>query len=209
MSRLDLLFERSRKTGDNLDPDLADTRRRGMEILRRGKVKNVDYARARATVKFGGQETAFLPWFTERAGPDITWWPPEPGEQVLVFAPSGNLKQGLILGSLYQPSGDFPAPKDRPDIAYIKFADGAEIWYDRTDHQLKVKVTQQGASVDLEIPDGHVHIKTRTVTIEGDVTITGNVRIDDDPDHPGQKGNLRVEHIVEADVALDHSQGPI
>ena len=90
---------------------LADINSRLARMMRIGTVVELDEAAARVRVTCGAGDgkitTAWLPWITARAGPDRTWWALEPGEQVMVLSPSGEMAQGVVLGSYLQrcPSG--------------------------------------------------------------------------------------------------------
>ena len=87
--------------------DIAELFRRMNNILRVGKVCEVDYAKAKARVQIGKITTAFLPWLTPSTS---AWIPLKNGEQVVVLSPNGDLKMGMILPALYQNAK--PAPSD-------------------------------------------------------------------------------------------------
>ena len=74
------------------------------------KVIEVDYNGSipKAKVVVGEITSAWLPMMVSRAGNDRSWWPLEIGEQVVVLSPSGELTQGVVLGSINQQS--IPAP---------------------------------------------------------------------------------------------------
>lgn len=115
----------------------------------------------RVLVQIGGKSTGsyirnWLPWTAARAGYDGEWWQPDLDEQVLVLAPSGNVAQGIIIGSLYRGSLTFdseaggvtardPIPGAVEGAAetdkYIHrrvYQDGTSITYDRSIHNLAV-----------------------------------------------------------------------
>ena len=71
-------------------------------IVRFGTVTDVDAAKARAKVSFGGEsKSEWLPWLAERAGAISVWAPVSEGEQVIVLSESGETAQGVILGSVF------------------------------------------------------------------------------------------------------------
>ncbi len=117
----------------------------------------------RVLVQIGGISAGsyvrnWMPWTTTRAGLDGEWWAPEQDEQVLVIAPSGNLTQGVIVGSLYRGAltfdagaGDITARDPIPgavagaaetekQIHKRVYKDGSSIAYDRNNHSLSMVV---------------------------------------------------------------------
>ncbi len=146
------LMQRGRRTGDVMDPDSADILRRVHNMLRLGTVsmdpRDLDYPNGKVRVILGDPatvndkdtttlKTGFLRWMSLRGGPDTTWWAPQIGEQVLVFSPGGNLKRGIIIGSLYRPqvldsqNAVYAQPEIRETIHFTQYADGTQVFYDR------------------------------------------------------------------------------
>ena len=89
-------------TERNLHQDMTEAERRISNVALMGQVVALDTARARVRVQAGPITTGWLPFATVRAGLDRTWHPPEPGEQVLLVAPGGDLNQGVVVGSIYR-----------------------------------------------------------------------------------------------------------
>lgn len=118
--------------------ELTDIARRLANVVRVGVISEVDFVAARVTVSIGNILTAPLPWLTERAGVDRSWWAPSIGEQVLVLSPSGDLAQGIVLPGIYQTSN--PAPATNGDIHRTVYQDGSVVEYDRGAHQLRASV---------------------------------------------------------------------
>ncbi|MEE9357244.1 MAG: phage baseplate assembly protein V [Sedimenticolaceae bacterium] len=77
-----------------------------------------------------------LPWLTARAGNDRSWWAPEVDEQVIVFSPSGDIAQGVVLTAIYQQL--HPANGKDPDLCRVDFKDGASIEYNRQSHEMTI-----------------------------------------------------------------------
>jgi len=144
--------------------EIKELKRRLDSIVLVGTISKVDLDLARVRVEIGDIVTGFLPWLTQRAGGDVSWWSPEVGEQVMVFSPSGELSLGVVLPAIYQQS--FPASSNSPDIKKITFKDGAVIEYDRASHHLKAALPA-GATTEL-VSDGGV-------SVIGDVSVTGNI----------------------------------
>jgi phage baseplate assembly protein V len=118
-------------------PDLA---RRVSNMIRVGTVMAVDPAGPRVRVKSGNIETDWLRWTVGRAGGDRDWAAPEPGEQVVMACPNGDMRQGVILGSMSQ-SGS-PAAGDNIDVRRTIFMDGTVFEYDRAAHQMLIDLGQ-------------------------------------------------------------------
>lgn len=128
--------------------DIAELFRRVNNLLRVGKVVEVDYDIAKARVKIGEITTNFLPWLTPST---CAWIPLKNGEQVVVLSPCGDLSFGMILPALYQSAK--PAPS----------ADAAQI-------AIVADITQTGNKTmtgDLTTD--------ANITITGDMTATGEV----------------------------------
>lgn len=154
------------------------------DLLRLGVVASVD--QALCVVDFGdGLVTAPIPWTAARAGRIRIWTPLAVGEQVLVFAPEGDLARAVAGPSLFQTSTPPPATDDS---LVVDFDDGTRLAYAPTDHRLTI-ILAAGGSAELVAPGG--------VSITGDVAITGDVEI---------TGGLRASVDVVADTVslTDH-----
>ncbi len=147
--------------------EITELHRRLANLVMLGKVVEADYGHVipKLKVNIGELQTAWLPMLTQRAGNDVSWWPLEVGEQVVVLSPSGDLTQGVVLGAINQKS--VPAIADHNSVHRMIYADGAVIEYDRETHQLNA-VLPDGATTEL-VSDGGV-------TIIGDVIVTGNIK---------------------------------
>ncbi|CAE7405628.1 xkdF [Symbiodinium microadriaticum] len=93
-----------------------------------GRIEQADYANATARVQLDDTLTDWLPMLAPRAGNDRVWFPYDVGEQVLVLSPSGDLSQGVILGSLYADAA--PQNGTTPELTRIDFADGSFLQHD-------------------------------------------------------------------------------
>jgi len=148
----------------NLHQDMTEAERRISNVALMGQVVSLDTARARVRVKAGPITTGWLPFATLRAGPDRTWHPPEPGEQVLLVAPGGDLNQGVVVGSVYR--ADHPAPADSEDISRTLFKDGAVIEYDRAQHHWRLAVPA-GGQIVLEIGPTKLELSNQGARLTG------------------------------------------
>ena len=132
--------------------NLSDLERRLASVVRFATITAVDAGNATARVTFGGEtSSAWLRFSSGRSGGARVWSPPAVGEQVLVFSPSGDTGQGVIMGSL--PSAAFPAPS----------GDGGTFQIDL-------------AGVSISVSGGAINITSAgPVTITGDLVVTGDV----------------------------------
>ncbi len=101
-----------------------------------GTVTDTDYANAKVKVQVGDIVTDWLPFAVQRAGNDLDWWAPETSEQVIVFAPGGDLAQAFVSGAIYQTA--FSAPASVETVRRVQFADGTIVEYDRSTSELTV-----------------------------------------------------------------------
>lgn len=152
---------------------LSDIDRRLANLLRYGVVAELDEKNAdgpRATVDLGDVVTDWLPWFTPRAGADRTWWAPEPGEQVMVLSPSGELSQGTILPAINSTVN--PANGDRRTLQRETYADGTVVQYDRAAHQLLVDASASNGAVVVNVGAGQVTVNCATATVRASSSVT-------------------------------------
>ena len=132
----------------HLHQDMTDAERRLSNVVMLGQVAELDTERARVRVQAGPILTAWLPFATVRAGADRTWHAPEPGEQVVLVAPGGDLNQAVVVGSLYRQA--YPPPADSADISRTEWQDGAALAYDRQLHHWHLSVPA-GGKIVLEV----------------------------------------------------------
>lgn len=114
----------------------AELLRRLDNLIRLGTVAAVDHGRALCRVQSGRLTTDWLPWLDRRAGTTRTWSPPTPGEQVVVFCPSGEPAAGVVLTGIYTATHD--QPSESADEHVVDFADGARIAYDQDSGTLTI-----------------------------------------------------------------------
>jgi phage baseplate assembly protein V len=145
---------------------LTEIDRRLANLVRIGTITEIDVDEKLVKVELGDEDaehqTDWIPWATRRAGEDMTWDPPDVGEQVIVIAPGGELEQAFVWGALY--SDDFPANGDDAKDRRVTFKDGSVIEFDRDASKLnmtlhddavftlkigstEIKITKDGAEV--------------------------------------------------------------
>ena len=200
-----------------MDRDLSITElwRRLANTVRTGTVAEVDYLNARVRVQIEDLTTAWLIWAVQRAHEDATWWPPEVGEQVVVLSPSGELEQGIVVGSLYYQS--YPAPADAATIRRVQIGDGAVVEYDREKSALTISlpgdadVTIKGKA-SIQVTD-NVSVSTQgkaDVSAKKDVAVSagGTAKVDAQAvEIAGTDGQVVTTKHVCAYTGNPHPQG--
>ncbi len=138
----------------------------GLGELTYGRIASVDLAAKRVTVALGEIETQPVRFFTGGSGGTRLSFRPKVGEQVMLLAPGGDIAGAVALRGLdctaFPPIGD-----DAREL--VEFEDGAVIAYDPAAHKLEA-VLPAGATVSIIAPGG--------VTLDADVRITGDLRVD-------------------------------
>ena len=134
--------------------DIAELFRRVNNLMRIGKVAEVDYASARASVQIGKNTTTFLPWLVPSTA---TWFPLKNGEQVVVLSPNGDLGMAVILPALYQSAKPAPS-KDQEKVVIV------------------ADIEQTGS----KIMTGSLHVEKdisteSKIAAKGDITASGEV----------------------------------
>lgn len=127
-------------------------------------------------VKTGALTTALLPWLALRAGSAREWDPPTVDELVILFSPSDQLANGVVVTGLF--SDHIPANGNRSGLHRHTYADGAVIEYDSVAHHLSATLPDSG---------------TTNLVSKGGITIIGPIN------HQGdyiQTGNQNIADIV-------------
>lgn len=155
---------------------LTETDRRLANVVTIGTISAVDVANGLAKVDLDGPESGWIPWATRRAKGDRDWCALEVGEQVVVAAPSGELGNAVIIGSLFQDS--YPEPSDSADVRRTIYSDGTVIEYDRSTHQLladlgESKVHANRTEILLQVGSVKISITESGVAIVGNLSING------------------------------------
>lgn len=161
--------------------DYAELARLIENLIRLGTIAEVDLVKARVRVQSGDLLTGWLPWVAPRAGADREWDPPTVSEQVVLFSPSGQTANGIVLVGLF--SDQIPANGDRAGLHRRTYADGAVIEYDSQAHRLRA-ILPSGGITDLTSPGGINIIgpinHQGDYTQQGNQNVTGRVTVSDD-----------------------------
>ncbi|MBP1128439.1 MULTISPECIES: phage baseplate assembly protein V [Pseudomonas] len=169
--------------------DLAALSRLLENLIRFGVIAAVQMEPPRVQVTTGTLTTAWLPWLALRAGSDREWDPPTLGEQVILFSPSGQLANGIVVTGVF--SDHIPANGNREGLHRRTYADGTVIEYDSVAHHLNATLAD-GGTTNL-ISTGGINL-VGDITHKGDYIQTGNQTV---------TGRIDVsEDVVAAKVSL-------
>lgn len=166
------------------EAQVPDIERRVASMVRLGIVSELDEVNARVRVTAGDVTTGWLPWTVGRAGPDRQWTAPEIGEQVIMVAPSGDLAQAVVVGSIY--TTQHPAPGTSKDVSATEWQDGAREEYDRQAHTFGLTVPAGGhirftiGGTTWTLTESGAELVTQKLTVRGDVEITGAMAVQGD-----------------------------
>lgn len=100
------------------------------------------------------------------------WVPVEVNSQVACLM-DDLCEQGCVVAVLWSAT-DTPPDWATADTLGMRFADGAEIYYDASTHTLSVNA-----------PDAELNFKCKKLSVEGEVSITGTTRIQGDTNIDG------------------------
>jgi len=139
--------------------EIAEIARRLENIIRLGVVEQADYNTARVRIRSGDMLTGWLPWLTSRASNDRTWWAPEIGEQVIIFCPSGDPAQGIVMHGIYQ--SNHPANENNPDVMRADFSNGTFVEHNRSTGKLTISAA---GDIDI-IAAGNVQISGQRIDL--------------------------------------------
>ena len=144
-----------------MPPMSEELSRRMGDLIRLGRVVEIQGKSAR--VRAGDVETDWIRWPATRAGRLKVWSPPSLDEQVLLFAPEGDIERAVIGPSFF--SNLHPAPEE-DGSDFIEFEDGGRLSYHPETKVLSVALAD-GAGLTITAPAG--------VRIEGDLQVSGDV----------------------------------
>ena len=146
--------------------DMGDAERRISNVIMAGQVVELDSSRARVRVQAGDTTTDWIPCITRRASNDRTWHVYEPGEQVMLAAPGGDLNHAVVLGAYYRDA--FPAPADTEDVRRVIFKDGTIEEYDRKEHRWLLDMRANDGTMVILTGSTQVIIGPHNVWIRAD-----------------------------------------
>ena len=144
-------------------------------LIRLGNITEVDHGGRVVRVQTGRLTTNWLKWRTARAGASKTWDPPSVGEQVILFAPGGDLSGALVLASV--DSDENPPPSTSPDDVVRTMPDGSRFAYDHAAGLLSItgiKDMLVDAAQSITLKAGaRIVLDTPQATATGKFTVQG------------------------------------
>lgn len=94
----------------------ADLDRRLANTVQLGRVVSIDTATMRVRIQIGDLATHAIPVAQLASGAIRFHWMPSPGEQVVVFAPGGDMARAFVQGSVPQSGGNVAPDAGTPTI---------------------------------------------------------------------------------------------
>lgn len=160
--------------------------------LRFGRVTSVDGGKVRVQLGDGQNVVSHeISTLQNRVLKDQDIKMPDLGEPVACLFSGQGAEEGVILGAYYN-GGNEQHPGKPAEYDYHKYADGTEMWYDRSSHKLIANVKG-----DVEITsEGHINIKAKS-DIDAETEANAIVKV---------KGNMSANVEGRVDIT---SQGQI
>lgn len=157
--------------------DVADLKRRADTVVRHGKVAKVDANKHRVRLTIGGTEKEPLesPWvpYGQIAGALKIHTPPSVGQQMTLFAPTGDFRQALALPLTW--SDDNKSPSEKSDEHVLTFEN--------------VKIVVKKDSVKLSVGDASIEVTKDSILAVAKEMFSSKVG-DAEIEHKGDAINL-------------------
>lgn len=180
----------------------AELERMLANVVRVGRVKEVDHANALVKLEIGGLTTDWLSWGVGRAGTTRTWSAPTVGEQRLLLSPYGDMTQAIVGQAIYQ--DDHAAPATSGDQEHVVFPDGSTVDYNSATNTLTVTVSGSGNVV--------INCKHATVNAEDDTTVNtkaATINAENTATVNTKTATVNAETKVELATPLTHCTGAL
>ncbi|ALE02866.1 phage baseplate assembly protein V [Bartonella ancashensis] len=132
------------------DKDITDLKRRVANMVIVGKISHVDHKNARYRIQSGSVISDWLADCQVRAGKTRVYEGRDIGEQVVVVSSSGDLSQGIIVGSIHT---DATQVADKGSVHKTIYPDGTVIEYDDETSTYGIHLQSEGI-FSLTISDG-------------------------------------------------------
>lgn len=149
----------------------TDTERRIANTVLIGTVSHIDGRKYRVTA--GGITTGWLKYGGARSGALRIWSPLTVGEQVVVLSPSGDLAQGVIVGSIE--SSAYPSPGSDGQTINVVFPDGSTIDFGGGNLSFETGAAVKIKAASIEMEAGAITIKGPVNQSGGDITAATDV----------------------------------
>lgn len=158
-----------------MTPEITELQQRLANMIRVGKVAEIDYDSARIRVSFGQDavnKSGWIPWMTARAGATREWNPPAVGEQVVLLNPSGQDNTGFALpGGIYRNAA--AANGTQAGHVEIDLPDAGQ-WIIRVGD---VTITAANGTAKVQVGGATFELTSSKMTWNRDVEIVGNIEV--------------------------------
>jgi phage baseplate assembly protein V len=173
--------------------ELSELQRQLANVVRVGRIVELDEAAARVKVTTGGLITDWLPWGAARAGTTRSTSMPSVGEQVVLFSPFGDTAQAVVGFSLYQ--DNHPAASTSKDKDVTIYPDGSVVEYDSASNTLTVTVAAAG-NVVINCKVATVNAQTSATINTTDATVNASASVTLNTPETTCTGNLTVAGAI-------------
>ncbi|RMS05208.1 phage baseplate assembly protein V [Pseudomonas syringae] len=147
-------------------------------------------------VSDGNWVSAWVRWHSVAAGKARHWWAPSMNEQGTLISASGDVSQGTFIPGLYGNAGAQPDNRDHVEV--WRFDDGGSLIYDWQANTYTIDLPSGTVTVtvgassavvtddSISATSGTITAKAATITLDGNVTISGTLAVVGDIHGGGQ-----------------------
>ena len=157
------------------DMILGELQRLLANLIRVGKVVDLDESGPKVRVQIGDLKSNWLQCGAPRAGETRQTWMPSVGEQVVVLAPFGDTAQGIVAFSLNQDAHG-PVSSSR-HIHAAEFPDGTRLEYNSQSNTYTMTAAGN-AKVIVNCKEATVNAQTKVTLSTPEVFCTGKLTVD-------------------------------
>ncbi|WP_122549814.1 phage baseplate assembly protein V [Pseudomonas viridiflava] len=138
-------------------------------------------------VSDGNWVSAWVRWHSVAAGKARHWRAPSLNEQGTLFSASGDVSQGTFVPGLYGSAGAQPDNRDHVEV--WRFDDGGSLIYDWQAKTYKIDLPSGTVAINvgassaivtdesITATSGTITAKARKITLDGEVLITGTLKV--------------------------------
>jgi phage baseplate assembly protein V len=219
------------------DPEASDIDRRAQDVVKFGKIKQVDYTKTPPVYRVAiGDEndednyilSDWLPATGARAKGDRDTHFLEVDEKVVMLAEGGELATAQVMpAGTYTPnSDDEKATTDKAGVWNKTFKDGGSISYDRNTHTWNIQGTDEGeltikaAGCSIHFKGGTMTLKAKNIELQADekvtvtsdsTSITATTTFESKAANSNHTGTSAVKTIGPTHIGLDEASdsGPL
>ncbi|AQL40040.1 phage baseplate assembly protein V [Pseudomonas syringae] len=147
-------------------------------------------------VSDGNWVSAWVRWHSVAAGKARHWRAPSMNEQGTLISASGDVSQGTFIPGLYGNAGSQPDNRDHVEV--WRFDDGGSLIYDWQANTYTIDLPSGTVTVtvgassavvtddSISVTSGTITAKAATITLDGNVTISGTLAVVGDIHGGGQ-----------------------